>query len=423
MREIIVRVLLSSLLLPALVTGSHGQTRPRKVDQPPTSAPGSNRPANESLNSGSGQADETALKNPSKDEDVLRIDTTLVTVPVTVRDRNGQFITDLIQTDFQVFEDGIEQKIGYFARIDKPFTVILVLDTSASIWTRLGQIKDAAKAFVDQLPAEAQLMVTSFGMGFKVQCEPTADRKKIHEAIRETSKGWSTHLYDAMEKVMTKHPDRFSNRKAIVLFTDGVDATSNKATYESNIRVAEEVDAVIYSIRYDTYDSSIDTGSPAPSIPRPKLPGILGKIPLPIPVIGNVNVGSGGAGSSRADYEKGECYLQELAALTGGRVYEASKDLRYLQDAFSQIAAEVSRQYSIGYYPLRKGQTRESRQIRVMVNRPDVVVRSRSAYVYKDKSTSAPKDKSMSKPKAANDEPVKRSPVLQLFASSSRDIR
>jgi VWFA-related protein len=357
-----ITILFLSLLFAVAIHAAFGQTRPRRVDEPaPTPAPVASPST----------TDEQAL-------DVVRVDTALVTVPVSVRDRNGRFIPNLEKQDFEIYEDDIEQEIAYFAPTETPFTVVLVLDTSASTWSKLGQIKDAAKAFVEQLRPDDQVGVISFGMGVKVQSKPTSDRKKIRKGIESTSRGLSTHLYDAMDKVMKKHLDRIQGRKAVVLFTDGVDATSNDATYESTVHTAAELDALIYSIRYDTYDPAADKGSAPDPVSGLRLPGILGKIPLP-------SIGSnsgGGAGSSRADYDRGERYLQQLAELTGGRVYEASKDLRDLQTAFSHIAQELGRQYSIGYYPKRKGQMGERRQIKVRVSRTDVAVRARGNYIY-----------------------------------------
>src|SRR6185369_17150571 len=112
-------------------------------------------------------------------------------------------------------------------------------------------------------------------------------------------------LYDAMENVMQKHLRRISGRKAIVLFTDGVDATSNHATYDSTVRTAEELDALIYPILYDTYDPSIDNGGTTTTPSNSRVLSILRKIPLPLPIptMGNSGGSSGGgAGSSRADY-------------------------------------------------------------------------------------------------------------------------
>jgi VWFA-related protein len=402
MRDIVDRALRVFLLGAVVCNGAFAQTRPRQVHTPPvnTSSDPARRTEVEEKTS-------EAVTPANKGDEVLRIDTTLVLVPLSVHDRNGRSLVDLQQDDFHIYEDGVEQTVAYFATVEKPFTVVLMLDTSASTWSKLGLIKDAAKIFVEQLRAEDQVMVISFGMGLKVQCEPTSDRQKIRKAIAGTGRGLSTHLYDAMQKVMRKYLDRIQGRKAVVLFTDGVDATSNDATYESSVRTAEEVDALIYSIRYDTYDPANDHGGPSH---RPlRLPSIFRKIPLPLPTIG------GGAGSTRADYDQGERYLQQLAELTGGQVYEASKDLRYLQDAFSEIAAELSRQYSVGYYPTKKGVTGERRQIRVRVDRPAVAVRARAGYVYKEKSaTAAKKDKAGNTAKPADDKSDDRKvPVLQ----------
>ena len=343
------------------------------------------------------------------DLDVVRIDTNLVTVPVSVVDHDGRYISDLQKEDFQIAEDGVDQEIACFAAIEKPFTVVLVIDTSASTWSKLDQIKDAAQVFVAQLRPDDQVMIISFGMGVKIQCEPTSDRQKIRKAIGATGRGLSTHLYDAMENVMQKHLKRISGRKAIVLFTDGVDATSNHATYETTVNAAEELDALIYPILYDTYDPSIDTGGPTAPPSNSRVLSILKKIPLPLPIptIGNGGASNGGGpGSSRADYDRGERYLHELADLTGGRVYEASKDLSYLQNAFSQIADELGRQYSIGYYPKRKGEPGERRQIKVRVNRSVMAVRSRDKYVYKGGAEPSPKTAITQENKPAPSQPV-----------------
>jgi len=401
---------LLSLILAVAIPATLAQTRPRRVDEPaPTASP---LPRSE-LQGTSGDAKRAISDQTDSQEagDVVRIDTNLVTVPVSVLDRNGRYIPDLHREDFTIYEDGIEQEIAYFAPIEKPFTVVLVLDTSASTWSKLGQIKDAAKAFVSELRPDDQVTVISFGMGIKVQCDPTSDRKKIDKCIGSTSRGLSTHLYDAMDKVMKKYLNRIQGRKAVVLFTDGVDATSNHSTYESTVHTAAELDGLIYSIRYDTYDPAADKGDVSDSSSRLRLPGILGKIPLPIPSIGS-STGSnsgGGAGSSRADYDRGEHYLQELAYLTGGRVYEASKDLRDLRAAFSNIAEELGRQYGIGYYPKKKGETGERRQIKVRTNRTDVAVRARDNYIYKGPGVVSPAPASASGPDKQTTSP----PVLQ----------
>jgi len=301
-------------------------------------------------------------------DDVLRVETTLVTAPVSITDRDGRYIADLRKEDFHIYEDGIEQNIAYFAAVEKPFTVVLMLDTSTSTWSKLRQIKQAAIAFVEQLRPDDQVMVVSFARGLTIKSEATTDREKTRKAINGTGRGLSTHLYDAMSKLMQETLDRVQGRRALVLFTDGVDAKSGKATYESTVYIAEELDVLIYPILYDTYDPASDQSNSTDS-------GILSKIPI-------FGGGSKNTGTSRAEYDRGEQYLRDLARLTGGRLYEASSDLSYLQDAFSKIADELRRQYSVGYYPRRK-EPAERRRIKVRVNRPNAVVRARDSYVYR----------------------------------------
>ena len=390
-------ILLFILLLISLARDLTSQTRARRVEQTmsnPSSSPSTSTPTTPSGATTSGEASASSTKGTQEEvgeDQVVRVNTTLVTVPVSVTDRDGRYIADLGKEDFRIIENGVEQEVAYFAAVEKPFTVVLMLDTSASTWSKLGQIRDAAIVFVEQLRPDDQVMIVAFGRGMTIKCEPTGDRRKIRKAIQGTGRGLSTHLYDAVDKVMRKHLTRIQGRKAVVLFTDGVDATSNDATYESTVRAAEELDALIYPILYDTYDPHSDTGgSPVPPSSS-RLPSILRRIPLPfpIPTQGGGGSSSGGTGSSRADYDRGERYLHDLAKLTGGRVYEASKDLSQLRSAFSRIAEELRRQYSLGYYPKTRNTTSGRRQIRVRVTRPNLAVRARDSYIYKPSTTTS----------------------------------
>ncbi|CAN5749380.1 hypothetical protein BH18ACI4_BH18ACI4_05300 [soil metagenome] len=407
MRNLTTVVCLLSWLCLVAVQPAFAQTRARRVEQTIPAAQPSSSPSAQSSGSQT-QEDDRRSSNEKDDQtvvDVIRVNTTLVTVPVNVLDRDGRYIPDLQKEDFHVYEEGVEQELAYFATAEKAVTVILMIDTSASTWSKLDQIKDAAWAFVEQLRAEDQVMVVSFGRGLTIKCEATADRQKIRKAIKGTGKGLSTHLYDAMNKLMQKHIDRIEGRKALILFTDGVDATSNDATYESTVQGAQELDALIYSIRYDTYDPSNDAGGSSAPQPRLRLPSIFGKIPLP--TIGSG--GGGGAGSSRADYARGEAYLHDLSESTGGRVFEAGRSLTYLRDAFSQIAEELGHQYTLGYYPRKKEGFGERRRIRVRVHGSDVAVRSRKSYVYKESTVAGSSGSTNDEPNTKSSPPVLKS--------------
>ncbi|HKG14803.1 MAG TPA: hypothetical protein VKB12_15860, partial [Pyrinomonadaceae bacterium] len=137
--------------------------------------------------------------------------------------------------------------------------------------------------------------------------------------------------------------------------------------------------------------------------------GVLGDLGRIIIGGGNVRIGGGGgggAGTSRGDYRRGADYLRRLADATGGRHHNAN-DIRYLENAFTNIAEELRRQYSLGYYPSRQSQASERRQIRVRVKRPNLVVRARDSYIYKP-SSGAPADSTARQPAPQQSAPVLR---------------
>lgn len=310
--------------------------------------------------------------------DVVRFDTSLVTVPVTVMDRSGNYVPDLRRQDFHIFEEGVEQKIAYFATVDRPFTVVFLIDTSGSTQFRLEDIHNAAINFVSKLKPEDSVMVMSFDDRIDIQCQPTTDREAISRAIRHTHTGGGTRLYDAVDAVLMKQLKTITGRKAIVLFTDGVDTTS-RHSYESTLREAEESDAPIYSVDYDTSGSN---RSPITGLPMPGHGGIIFGSPLPLPGGGNTG------GASRGEYRRANQYLHALSDNTGGRFYSADS-LVGISQAFTWIAEELGRQYSLGYYPKAIAQAGQRRQIKVRVSEKDLVVKARDSYIFSDKKPDA----------------------------------
>ena len=307
--------------------------------------------------------------------DVIRFDTALVTVPVQVLDRYGRYVPLLRRENFRIFENGVEEKIAYFATTDAPFSVVLLIDTSGSTRMRLDDIQNAAIKFVDKLKSSDSVMVMSFDDRIRVHCKATTDRNVIADAIRKTRTGGGTRLYDAVEDILSKQLKTVSGRKAVVLFTDGVDTASHRATYQSTVRLAEESEAPIYSVDYDT--SGLGKGWP-----RPGGGGrgtILG-LPLPRPT----NVPGTPGSANPEDYRRAVAYLKSLSDKTGGRFYDGDS-LFGIAQAFTWIAEELGRQYSIGYYPSKPGQNGEKRQIKVRTTEADLVVKARDSYIYSDK--------------------------------------
>jgi len=276
----------------------------------------------------------------------VKVETNLVTIPVAVTDRSGFYITDLRQADFKIFEDGAEQEVAYFGASDKPFTVVLMIDVSPSTAYKIEEIQAAAAAFVRQLKPQDRVMVIQFDESVKVLTEVTSDHDKINKAINRTDFGDGTSIYEAVDFSLHKRLDKIEGRKAIVLFTDGVDTSSEKASFEGTVRDAEESEAAVFPIYYNTFQNGMR------------------------------------AGTEGVEYARGKAYLTELANATGGRIVRAESTPQGLTKAFESIAEELRRQYSIGYYPSNAGAVVGTRrQIKVRVNRPKLVVRARDSFI------------------------------------------
>ncbi|MFL6469001.1 MAG: VWA domain-containing protein, partial [Pyrinomonadaceae bacterium] len=168
----------------------------------------------------------TATPPLNAEDEVIKVDTNLVTMPVSVLDRDGRFISGLQQSDFRILENGVEQKIEYFQSVEQPFTVVLLIDVSPSTRYRIEQIHQAATAFVNQLRPNDKVMVISFDDNIHVLTPPTNDRNQLRNAIETAQFGDGTSLYEAVDHAINRELKKFEGRKAIVLFTDGVDTTS-----------------------------------------------------------------------------------------------------------------------------------------------------------------------------------------------------
>jgi len=190
-------------------------------------------------------------QDSSQDVDTIKIDTNLVTVPVIATDRNGTYVADLRQEEFSLTEDGVAQPIAFFGKVSMPFHVVLMLDTSSSTRDKLSLIQKAASAFVDQLQPADRVKVISFDDRVRDLNEFTNNRETVRNAIYSTRPGEGTKVYDAVELALNTIR-RIQGRKAIVIFTDGMDWHSDNATFNSNVRWLDEEGVVVYPIRYDT---------------------------------------------------------------------------------------------------------------------------------------------------------------------------
>ena len=219
--------------------------------------------------------------NPPQDIETLKIDTDLVTVPVIATDIGGLYVTDLRQEEFTITEDGVTQQIAFFGKVAAPFHVVLMLDTSSSTQDKLRQIQNAAYQFVQQLQPADRVKVISFDDRIRDLNEFTSDREVLRTAINSARSGEGTKVYDAMDLALNT-VRKIRGRKAIVIFTDGMDWHSDSATFERNVRFLDEEGVIVYPIRYDTRATTERLAREQASGGSPQLPTI-GVIREPAP--------------------------------------------------------------------------------------------------------------------------------------------
>lgn len=208
-----------------------------------------------------------------QEADTLKINTNLVTVPVIATSVEGSYIPDLRQEEFSISEDGEKQEVAFFATVSAPFHVVLLLDTSASTQEKLGSIQRAAVAFVEQLQGGDRVKVISFDNEVRELSDFTNDRAALKGAIYKTASGQGTRVYDALELALSSIKP-IQGRKAIVLFSDGVDWHSDQATFDGTLHGLDEEGVIVYPIRYETRDETERIAREAGDDPTASLPTI-----------------------------------------------------------------------------------------------------------------------------------------------------
>jgi Mg-chelatase subunit ChlD len=190
------------------------------------------------------------LQDPN--QEVIKIGTNLVTVPVVVTDPYGRFARGLEQLDFTVREDGVSQKIENFSAEESAFDVALLIDSSRSTQNVLNTIRKAAISFFRQLQPRDRVMIVTFDEKVRFINDFTNNPAELERAVKNIRTGYLTSLYDAIDKTINEKLVQARGRKALVILTDGVDTASKKATFESTLELIAQTGIIAYAIHYET---------------------------------------------------------------------------------------------------------------------------------------------------------------------------
>ena len=272
------------------------------------------------------------------DDDVVRTNTELVVLNLTVTDKTGQYAKGLKLSDFKIYEDGVEVKqdaIKNFSLQEAPYAAVVLLDSSGSMEERFTIARSAAIRFLDGLRPEDVAAVYRFDSKVERVQEFSGGRDLAPTAYAIRARGMTT-LNDAIVEAANTLASRTENRKAIVILSDGMD-TFSKATSEKAVEAALAVGASIYAVDMSQMDV---------------------------------------AGSRRQPVAAS---LKSFADKTGGR-FISTPGGPALRDAFAGIADELGHQYTVAYRPTNQNRDGKWRALEVKVQREDLTVRTRKGY-------------------------------------------
>ncbi len=310
-----------------------------------------------STGGGAGTPGKTSDEPFEVDEnDVVRIDTELVTVNMSVIDRTtNRGIVNLTQREFNLFEDGVEQTISRFESSSAPFNLILLIDLSGSTREVVKLIREAALRFVDAARPMDSIGVVTFAGAPMVVSRPTNDRSTLRARINaiDTVPFGDTKLYDATDFTMKEFMKEVNNqrRTAIVLMSDGLDGSLPSVRgdgsilgYEDLLRRIQEFDGVVYSLWLNTEYESLSELDTQPE-----------------------------------DFDRGHDRMREMAETGGGLFYEVEK-IEDLAGTYERVVADLGTVYSISYRPTNKQRDGKWRSIRINVARQGAVARGKRGY-------------------------------------------
>ncbi len=288
-------------------------------------------------------------KAPSQDENtgtIFRSDTRLVVLHTTVADKNGHLVTDLPQTAFTVYENGVTQPIKSFKREDVPVSMGLVIDNSGSMRDKRAKVEAAALALVKDSNKEDEVFVVNFndeafldnphGKDF------TSDMKEMEEALTRIDSRGGTAMRDAIRMSIDHLKEKaHKDKKVLVVVTDGND-NSSVMNLENLVKASQQSEVLIYGI------------------------GLLSE-------------------EERREAKRAERALNDLAVATGGETF-FPKDVSEVERIAHLVARDIRNQYTIQYTPTNQAMDGSFRQIKVAITAPGrLTARTRSGYYATEK--------------------------------------
>ncbi len=269
------------------------------------------------------------------DADTIKVESSIVVLNATITDAKGKPVSGLKQNQFQVFEDGKEQKIEFFEAEKTPFAAIILLDSSGSMQQRVSLARSAAIQFLDRLRIDDVAAIYNFDSKISL-VQDFSNNRDIYEGVFDIKANGMTVLNDAVFKAAEELDKRTEKRRAIIVLSDGADTQSGRSA-DKALKAALAANATIYTVDMSAIDSN-----------------------------GKERMQSQGA-------------LKNFAEKSGGK-FVATPGGVALRDAFKNIVEELGVQYTLGYQPTNTAKDGKWRTIEIKTNKADLNVRTRKGY-------------------------------------------
>ena len=301
------------------------------------------------------------------DDEVVRVETSEVLLPVTVRDAAGQLVSDLKRDDFRVYEDGRAQPLSDLSLRQVPVDVALLVDSSSSVAASFEDFRRAADEFAGRIAPEDRFSLVKFDDRVELLLDWSQSRLQLRRALRRLSTGVFTRFNDALLLSAREHFGRDQRRHALVVLSDGIDSNRGAATLEDALRALLEAQVTVYVIA----NTEIERARK-----QAELDNLLGGTESAVR-FNELRIGDLREGLRVLDAS--ELNLEQLTRATGGRFYRPAS-FAALDRVYTEIAEELRHQYAIYYTPTNPARDGRFRRVRVEVPGRPLQVNARVGY-------------------------------------------
>jgi len=298
--------------------------------------------------------------------DVISVTTTEVMLPVSVRDANGRFASQLRRQDFRVLEDGREQPLSDLALRQVPVDVVLMVDASSSVATNLDDFRRAAEEFAARLATDDRVSLIKFDDRIHLLQDWTQSRFQLRRALNRIEPGMFTRFNDALLLAAQQQFGSSKSRRAVIVLSDGIDS-GRGISLDAAFKALLQSQVVVYIVsnteiaratKLAELDSLLNGSESTVRFNQLRIDDLREGLRV---------------------LDQSDHRLAQLTSATGGRLYKP-QSFQTLEATYAEVADELRHQYALYYTPLNKARDGGFRRVQVETTNPAYQTHTRVGY-------------------------------------------